>query len=94
MVPVAGGTQLLAGATFEYDPPDTVHRPPDPEAAAAALLPGLAQIYPPLARARVLGAQAGTWHVYVRVHVYVHVRVRVRVRVRVHAARANSCCAR
>ena len=59
VVPVANGAQLLAGATFEYDPPDIVHRPPDAEAAAAALLPSLAAIHPPLATARVLGAQAG-----------------------------------
>ena len=59
VVPVADGAQLLAGATFEYDPPDIVHRPPDAEAAAAALLPSLAAIHPPLATARVLGAQAG-----------------------------------
>ena len=31
VVPVAHGAQLLAGATFEYDPPDIVHRPPDAE---------------------------------------------------------------
>ena len=44
-VPVAAGAHVLAGATFEYDPPETVHRPADADAAAAALRP-VARLHP------------------------------------------------
>ena len=58
-VPVAAGAHVLAGATFEYDPPETVHRPADADAAAAALRPALARLHPALGSARVIGATAG-----------------------------------
>ena len=59
VVPIDGGRRLLAGATFEYDPPARTHRPAEGEAAAALLRPALAAMHAPLASARVLGAQAG-----------------------------------
>ena len=42
LVPVGDGSSLLAGATFEYDSEDTVHRCPNsphPRAARAASSP-------------------------------------------------------
>ena len=51
--------ELLCGATFEYDPADTVHRGADQEHATSALVGPLAEMLPELAGARVLRCQAG-----------------------------------
>jgi len=59
LVPVDGGRRILAGATFEYDTPERVHRPADAADAAAVLRPSLAAMHPPLAHAEILGASAG-----------------------------------
>ena len=59
VVPVEDGRRLIAGATFEYDPPETADRPADVEAATAALRSTLVTIHPALAEAHVYGAQAG-----------------------------------
>ena len=56
-VPVAAGAHVLAGATFEYDPPETVHRPADADTAAAAARRARAAA-PALGSARI-GATAG-----------------------------------
>ncbi len=60
VVPV--GTErstLLAGATFEYDSFEEAHRPADAPHAERMLRPALALMHPALARARLLGCQAG-----------------------------------
>ena len=53
------GERLLVGATFEYDAPERLHREACAEEAEAALRPSIVAMHPALARARVLGAQAG-----------------------------------
>lgn len=60
IVPVMrDGLKLLAGATFEYDPSEVIHRPADPAVAAVALRGALEAMHPPLARAQILDTQAG-----------------------------------
>ena len=59
IVPVADGEHLLAGATFEYDPPESIHRPASADEASDALRASLEAMHPPLGSANVLGASAG-----------------------------------
>lgn len=54
-----GGARLLAGATFEYDPADRVHRSAEQPAAEAALRPALRRLHPAIDAERVVGCQAG-----------------------------------
>ena len=59
LVPVNGATQLLGGATFEYDEAAHAHRPAEASAAEEALLEPLAALYPDVSREQILGCQAG-----------------------------------
>ncbi|KAL1507893.1 hypothetical protein AB1Y20_007499 [Prymnesium parvum] len=59
LVPIEDGTQLLGGATFEYDDDHRVHRPADADEAEAALRQPLGEMHPPALDAKLLGCQAG-----------------------------------
>ena len=87
VVPVGtDNAHLLAGATFEYDPPETAHRPACEQAAAKALRGALAKIHPALEGARVLGAQAGVRALPPRSH-FGYVPITGRLRTTVSSAR-------
>lgn len=60
VVPIDGGSRLLAGATFEYDETnDALHRPADAPHAEAALGEPLQRLHPAIAAEDLLGVQAG-----------------------------------
>jgi glycine/D-amino acid oxidase-like deaminating enzyme len=60
VVPIGSGAdKLLAGATFEYDPPHIVHRPPDLRAATKSLHAPLNALYPGLDAEQIVGSQSG-----------------------------------
>ena len=59
LVPIDGGSRLLAGATFEYLDRDACHQPADETSAEAALMEPLGALHRSLSGEVVLGCQAG-----------------------------------